>query len=374
MLNRRKHHNGDQEDSDEEFLLGSPSLEVSIASHLTSDTNPSTSLRFDPSRTSSPPTYGQHNSQQESSLATSWNNSSHQEPSYQLKSRASIYNNNIYNSSREASIRDKIQGDSCFHRNDTGAIELSIGSHQRHRNSQASDFIYYVVQPGDTLQNLSVRYSCSIAAIKRLNNLWSDQEFYALSKVKLPVGKFRLIADVLEPETLQPPDSRTIPTCSDFQNFQPPPGAVLNNSTAQNGSNVTSYVTNQDFDQSDHRLVADCNSQTISSTSSSDSIFKIYDINIEKARVAAQSYDDHASAIMESLAQSGNMVAGEDNDLSEPLRIARREAETLLNDMSDYGLSYNGLILFIFIVCLICPLAYIIYLEETHKELTNKSH
>lgn len=224
---------------------------------------------------------------------------------------------------------------------------------------QATNFVYYTVQPSDTLQNLSVRYSCPVASIKRLNNLWSDQEFYGLTRIKLPAGRLKLIADVIDEETIK------AVTETQEATIEQPHSSWANNESFESIANPTHFT----YRNVDKITPVISNNFRYDETNlrESDSIFKDYDLNIEKARTAARCYNDNASAIMQSLAQSGNNV-DDDEDSDDPNKIARREAQRLLNDMSDYGLSYNGLILFVFIVCLICPLAYVIYLEETHHD------
>lgn len=201
-------------------------------------------------------------------------------------------------------------------------IELSHSD-----RSVNSDFVYYTVQPGDTLQNLSVKFSCPVASIKRLNYIWTDQEFHAKSKLKLPVGKFRLITEAIDQQSpfyFQEQQSQSLDTTAEL----------------------------------DH---------------DSDVVFKALDKNIERAKAATRSYDANAKAIMKTLAEGGNIVH-DINHNSDPSNLARMEAETLLIDMSDGGLSYSCLILFMFIFCLICPLAIVIYLEETtlHSHEPNK--
>lgn len=243
------------------------------------------------------------------------------------------------------------------------AIDLSSRNNNSHVNTRhISDYIYYAVQPGDTLLNLSIKYSCSVAAIKRLNNLWSDSEIHGLTTLKLPVGKLRLIEDVLSAENrlVSPASHITSLQASDQQN------------TGAYGPIATDNIDHMHHSRNIEKVVrASCQPTTSSDLDdlrdlqyqfSSESIFRDHDLNIEKAKLAARCYDENASEIMQSLAQSGNIVDEED-----PNERARREAESLLNDMSDYGLSYNGLILFMFIICLICPLAFVIYLDETHK-------
>lgn len=225
--------------------------------------------------------------------------------------------------------------------------------------SQQTDFINYVVQPGDTLQSISVKYSCPVASIKRLNHIWSDHEFHARSRLKLPVGRFRLIADAIEEDessTLLQPEltsststrsNQTSQLIQDEQNLsvaQQPPSFLIRNNFLP--------TTNDDYSGDIEPLISNP--------------FKQLDQSIARARHAAQSYNAHGDALMKTLADSGNIV----NEDSDDLRwVGRREAETLLVDLSDSGLSYSGLLLCMFIICLICPLAFVIYLEEvTHHE------
>lgn len=251
-------------------------------------------------------------------------------------------------------------------------IDLSDNNSNNYK--QQTDFIYYTIQPGDTLQNLSVKYSCPVASIKRLNNLWSDQEFYALSRIKLPTGKLRLIADVISEEQAK----SSLSTELDFNSIShsttttTQPGPISQNNKLLGFENYHSDALNSHSEQA----IPPQNIQTSYLNTEQprgdalrkDSIFKDLDLNIEKARIAARSYDDHANALMQTLAEGGNKVDEDEDHFSDANKRAQREAEILLNDLSDYGLSYNFLILFIFIVCLVCPLAYVIYLEETHHE------
>lgn len=60
------------------------------------------------------------------------------------------------------------------------------------------EFTYYDIQPGDSLHSICLRYACSVNQVKRLNNLITDQEFYGLRKIKLPLGRLGLLEDVLK--------------------------------------------------------------------------------------------------------------------------------------------------------------------------------
>ncbi|NXP04324.1 LYSM3 protein, partial [Thinocorus orbignyianus] len=51
------------------------------------------------------------------------------------------------------------------------------------------------IREGDTLNAIALQYCCSVADIKRVNNLINDQDFFALRSVKIPVKKFSLLTE-----------------------------------------------------------------------------------------------------------------------------------------------------------------------------------
>ncbi|GCB64935.1 lysM and putative peptidoglycan-binding domain-containing protein 3 isoform X1 [Scyliorhinus torazame] len=70
------------------------------------------------------------------------------------------------------------------------------------------DIVYLIreIQEGDTLNALALQYCCTVADIKRVNNLINDQDFFALRSVKIPVKKITLLGD-----THSPVKSRLVP-------------------------------------------------------------------------------------------------------------------------------------------------------------------
>lgn len=52
------------------------------------------------------------------------------------------------------------------------------------------------VKNGDTLNKLAIKYQVNVAEIKRVNNMVSEQDFLALSKVKIPVSRMRMALGV----------------------------------------------------------------------------------------------------------------------------------------------------------------------------------
>ena len=55
------------------------------------------------------------------------------------------------------------------------------------------------IQPSDSLVSLSIKYKVPIAELKRVNNILTDQGFFALKKIKIPVKPFSLI---LQPDDM----------------------------------------------------------------------------------------------------------------------------------------------------------------------------
>ena len=53
------------------------------------------------------------------------------------------------------------------------------------------------VQPGDTLTKISLKYNIPVAELKRVNNILSEQQFYALKRIKIPVRAASLLTELL---------------------------------------------------------------------------------------------------------------------------------------------------------------------------------
>jgi len=49
------------------------------------------------------------------------------------------------------------------------------------------------IQPTDTLLSLSLKYNVPIAELKRVNNILTDQGFFALKRIKIPVKPYSLL-------------------------------------------------------------------------------------------------------------------------------------------------------------------------------------
>jgi len=77
----------------------------------------------------------------------------------------------------------------------------AIAGHQQQQQQQPSDEVVILereILPNDTLQSFSLMYNCNVNDIKRANNLISEQDFFALKKLKIPVKKYGLLTDGVE--------------------------------------------------------------------------------------------------------------------------------------------------------------------------------
>lgn len=70
-------------------------------------------------------------------------------------------------------------------------------------NEPNVEYTYYNIQKDDTLQGICLRYACPIALVKRINGLMTDQDFYGLTRIKLPLGKLGLLEDILRQNGVQ---------------------------------------------------------------------------------------------------------------------------------------------------------------------------
>ncbi|XP_028852379.1 lysM and putative peptidoglycan-binding domain-containing protein 3 [Denticeps clupeoides] len=62
---------------------------------------------------------------------------------------------------------------------------------------RVDDIVYLLkdIQEGDTLNSLSLQFFCPVADIKRANNLLTEQDFFALRSIKIPVKRFSVLTE-----------------------------------------------------------------------------------------------------------------------------------------------------------------------------------
>lgn len=73
------------------------------------------------------------------------------------------------------------------------------------RQSRKTETIDRDILPTDSLQSVSLQYGCTVAEIKRVNNFYSDQDFYALKTIKIPVQPHGLLTEISDKKQRPPP-------------------------------------------------------------------------------------------------------------------------------------------------------------------------
>lgn len=84
---------------------------------------------------------------------------------------------------------------------DAESYELRPRGREKFRRSPSrermDDIIYLTkgILEGDTLNSIALQYHCSVADIKRANNLLTEQDFFALRSVKIPVKRYSILTE-----------------------------------------------------------------------------------------------------------------------------------------------------------------------------------
>ncbi|XP_076465664.1 lysM and putative peptidoglycan-binding domain-containing protein 3-like [Babylonia areolata] len=75
------------------------------------------------------------------------------------------------------------------------------GSSSIQQAEEEEDLFYEKeIAEGETLQNLSLKYSCPVSELKRVNNLIKDQDFFALRKLKIPMRRHGYLSEIVRQE------------------------------------------------------------------------------------------------------------------------------------------------------------------------------
>ncbi|XP_030634178.1 lysM and putative peptidoglycan-binding domain-containing protein 3 [Chanos chanos] len=97
-----------------------------------------------------------------------------------------------------------------FSEEDGESYELRSRAKDKLRRSTSrdrlDDIVYLLkdIKEGDTLNSISLQYFCSVADIKRANNLLTEQDFFALRSIKIPVKRFSILTETHSTAPLKP--------------------------------------------------------------------------------------------------------------------------------------------------------------------------
>ncbi|KAM3610558.1 uncharacterized protein V6R79_005700 [Siganus canaliculatus] len=136
---------------------------------------------------------------------------------------------------------------------DGDSYELRPRGRERLRRSTSrermEDIIYLTrdIQEGDTLNSISLQYHCSVADIKRANNLLTEQDFFALRSVKIPVRRFSVLTETHNAGPLKsasPAGARRLPQISSITSL---PSEASTDSSSSTDS-VEGFLLEKDKD------------------------------------------------------------------------------------------------------------------------------
>ncbi|XP_062399242.1 lysM and putative peptidoglycan-binding domain-containing protein 3 [Sardina pilchardus] len=129
--------------------------------------------------------------------------------------------------------------------------ELRSRARDRMRRSTSrdrlDDIVYLVkdIKDGDTLNSISLQYFCSVADIKRANNLLTEQDFFALRSIKIPVKRFSVLT---ETHNTTPHKSASPGTTRRLVEFAASTSEVVDSASSSSTDSVGSFLQEKDKD------------------------------------------------------------------------------------------------------------------------------
>ncbi|CAL8346874.1 unnamed protein product [Lota lota] len=219
---------------------------------------------------------------------------------------------------------------------DDGEIfELRSRGRERLRRSASrermDDIIYLArdVQEGDTLNSLALHYHCSVADLKRANNLLTEQDFFALRSVKIPVRRFSVLTETYNAAALKPSSPSTTWSLSQIS-----PG--------------TSSVPTE------------CSTDSSSSADSVEGFLLEKDKDIERLVKSTGPSRSSLNEVVSSLTQLEQPLLGEATEYKPALRKDPYYG-------ADWGMRWWTAVAIMLVVGIVTPVFYLLYYEVLVK-------
>lgn len=187
-------------------------------------------------------------------------------------------------------------------------------------------FINKDIIEGDTLNSLALQHCCTVADLKRANNLINEQDFFALRSIKIPVKRFSLLTETHFSQKGKL--SRTV-------SIQPP------------------------LDDQIHFAPLEA-----LSTETVDSFLQEVDRDIEQIVRVTDMRKENLHEVVSALSQELHFET--------ELKVVRQKDPY---HGADWGLGWWTAVVIMVIVGIITPVFYFLYYEVLHKEApSNSSH
>jgi LysM repeat protein len=238
-----------------------------------------------------------------------------------------------------------------YQNNELSCDEKNRQDFELTKSDSLIDYINYQIKESDSLQSIALRYGCSVSKIKQINHLMTDQEFYGLRVVKLPVKKFGILSDVLVHQ--------------------------VNNSSQLDSDHNSSNLIDIDFNELDlqkprtNSLTVNIGiSQHLNRTNSEDA-FKFLnhmDEDLKKIRESTKTVIE--SSNVKNLVES--TVRESDYSIFESTKL--KNSAFFSCDESDYGINWFNLLLLAFVLLILVPFIYVLYISESHNNTISNVH
>lgn len=179
------------------------------------------------------------------------------------------------------------------------------------------------ILPNDSLQSFSLQYGCTVAELKRANNLYNDQDFHALKTIKIPVQQHGLLTEIMDKKQKPPPLKLT-----------------------GNQSSTTADIDNDDdkSDYEDGKPNGDC----------------IRTVSIRSALDSPNSFLQHMDNDLKLICKSTPLRKHNLDEVARtltincinPLKLRKQQEKTL---GTACGMGWKGIIVIVFVVGILLP-------------------
>lgn len=195
-------------------------------------------------------------------------------------------------------------------------------------------FIEAQVQEGDTLQAIALRFYCSIAELKRINQIHKDNEIFARRTIKVPVTPYSVLTELIPSEQPEPTPSTSKQTPKSIQQL-----------LQSNGIPQLHQSSSLQKEEKDYAI--DCNAVIMNSTLAS----------------SVSPYSDVEPA--EQVTEDTQLLPNK-----EKIPVEAIVVKELTSHGADFGLKWFHLVCFMLLLVVVIPIVYILfYLDQEHDEM-----
>ncbi|XP_064648787.1 lysM and putative peptidoglycan-binding domain-containing protein 3-like [Lineus longissimus] len=226
-----------------------------------------------------------------------------------------------------------------------GAAAGSGSAGKRRNNNSTSanrdkeEFLEKDIADGDTLQSVALQYGCQVSELKRINKLISDQEFFALKVIKVPVRRHGLLTELIKEENRKRKNGPKL-------SLRPPNG-TNDSIIAMDDINCEDFDDDGSDSESQSLYVRTLSIRDVCNNPSRDAqeFLRTMDHDLEKIRKSTNSYKGSLEEVAKTLTCK---------------RIYPIRKKSVWNG-ADCGLSWRTVVVIVIGICLIAPLTYLLY-------------